>query len=262
MNTFTKLSIFTLLCASASTSLGATFFSVGVYDDPTETNSVDTDITGTLSSFTSDVADAFANNRGGVIDFQSGFTNSGNNTILGTSFDASYGTSALKTLAITSSETLELWHNKTAGQVDTLSDTNNLLPTTNITAFTLTLGSITGGESNEVVSEVGLTVLSRSVWGTTSNVSITANFSGGGSTNLSSNVSNAIGADDTFYHFVAPTGESITSLDFDNSSGGGNANQNRIPVDDLAFITSVPEPSSVLLLGLSASCGLMRRRRS
>lgn len=264
---FFPLSTVAALLASSSLCQGATFLSVGVYDENgTEPNTVDTDIGGTLGSFTADVLNAFNNNRGGVINFQSGFTNSGSNTVIGTTFDVDYGAAASKTLALSSTSAIEIWHNDTAGQVDTISDNNNLLPTTNATTFTLSLGAITGGEPGEVVSEIGLTVLSRSVWGTSPDVNITANFSGGGSSVLTSSISNSIGNDDTFYHFVAPTGESIISLDFDNSTGGGNANQNRIPVDDLAFITSVPtavipEPSGFLMVCLGSFFTLMRRRR-
>jgi hypothetical protein len=83
-----------------------------------------------------------------------------------------------------------------------------------------------------------------------------------------SNVSNVIGDDDTFFHFIAPTNESIVSLDFLNSSGLGTTNQRRLPIDDLAFITTatlVPEPASIAIwslfgLGL-VGFGLYRSRR-
>lgn len=252
-----------------------TFQSVSTYNANNGGNVVDTDTGGTLGSFATAVTNAYFADRGGVIDFETGFPPSSNPTNIGTSFTASYGTSGSKMLAFTSTNGSTgnndqlIYGNNTANQVDTISGPNNLLPNTNNLAFSLNVGPITGGEIDEMVSEIALTVLSRSVFqagGATAEVK--ANYSDGTMETKISNISNVIGADDTFFHFVAPTNESVVSLDFLNSSGLGTANQRRLPVDDLAFITSVaavPEPASVAiwsLLGLGlAGFGYYRVRR-
>jgi len=216
-----------------------TFISTGVYNADSANNAVDTDPGGTLASFTSAVATAHSNNLGGVTDFETGFTNSGSNTHIGTTFDVVYGTDRTKKLSFTSSDGMHVWHNNTAGQVDTISDPNNLLPDSDV-ASTLTLGPITGGQPFERVTEVAFTALSRSTYSTGGIIDATAHFSGGGSQNTVSTVSNVAGADDTFFHFVAPAGESITSLDIANTSGLGTTGQRRVAIDDLAFIMDVP----------------------
>ncbi|MCP5535210.1 MAG: PEP-CTERM sorting domain-containing protein [Akkermansiaceae bacterium] len=92
-------------------------------------------------------------------------------------------------------------------------------------------------------------------WGTaTDGYNATANFSGGGSATGTSVGNNG----QTFIGFVAPSGESITSVSFTKSSGlsgyGGG--------DDIAFATvAVPEPSSTALLGLGGLALILRRRK-
>lgn len=92
-------------------------------------------------------------------------------------------------------------------------------------------------------------------WGTaTDGYNATANFSGGGSA-----VGTSVGNDgQTFIGFVAPSGESISSVSFTKTSGlsgfGGG--------DDIAFATTaVPEPSSSLLLSIAGLGVMLRRRR-
>ncbi len=136
--------------------------------------------------------------------------------------------------------------------------------TTNSDA-TFTFGAITGGDPGEGVTSVGLTFLSRTSrdYG---DVIATATFSGGGSASSSVattgvNGSFTAGTNDTFFGFIAPTGETITSLKIDPTSTVGYS------IDDLAFITTatsapIPEPASVMLLATGTMMLLGRRRRA
>jgi len=249
------------LCSAAR---AATFQTTGTYDaDPT--NFVDTDTGTTFGQFQSQVASSFLLDRGGVIDFDTGFTEGGGaSDNIGTSWDASFGTSQSKTLQFTTTVDMLVFNNDTAGQVDTISDTNNLLPIDGQVQFGLTVGPILNGNPGEIVSEVAFTVLSRDPGGGTpsgADVVVTALFSDGSMQTISDNVASPIGTDDTFFHFIAPDLESVVSLSFDNVSTEGTLNQRRLPIDDLAFITRVvPEPSSSAMFA-AATLGLFARRR-
>jgi hypothetical protein len=239
--TFAALAAASTLLLVAPASWGALFISTGAYDEQAvEINAVDQSVgVKNVATFTTDVLAAFNAERGGVIDFQTGFTNpGGTQTVIGNSFDADFGAAVSKTIQINSNKDLHVYFDDTAGQVDTISDDNNVLPVSNQVQFRLSVGSITGAAPREHVSEMGVTVLSRSVFDATGKANVTANYRGGGSTALSANVGNVQGAGDAFFHFQAPPGDWITSLDFDGAeTGGPDANKRRLPIDDLAFIT-------------------------
>jgi len=86
--------------------------------------------------------------------------------------------------------------------------------------------------------------------------SVTANFSGGGSL-VFSPVSFATGdsanTKDTFFGVAAPEGETISSVAF---TGNGFT-----WIDDVAFITNIPEPTTASL-GFLGAMLLLRRRRA
>jgi len=263
--------VLTIACTLSldAASRAATFETVGTYDaDPG--NFVDTDTGTTFGAFKSNVSSAFSVDRGGVIDFATGYTGGfslagGTRENIGTSWDASYGTSQSKTLQFTTSVDMLLFNNNTSGQVDTISDTNNLLPIDDQVQFGLTVGPILNGDPGEIVSEVAFTVLSRDPGGSNpggADVVVTALFSDGSMETITDNVDDPVGSDDTFFHFVAPSQESVVSLSFDNLSLEGTPNQRRLPIDDLAFLTRVvPEPSSGLIATL-LMLGLVMRKRS
>ena len=81
-------------------------------------------------------------------------------------------------------------------------------------------------------------------------LTVTANFSGGGSDNFSTSTSGHY-----FIGFVAPSGESITSVTLQEQAGGAF-----FGYDDVSFV-SVPEPSSTALLGLGGLALMLRRRK-
>jgi hypothetical protein len=177
-------------------------------------------------------------------------------------FTIDLGISAAKTLSVTSTDGLHIYNNNVAGQVTPISDTQAFL-TDSDPNFTLTFGGITGGDVGEAISEVGFTILSRNVGGEAV-VDVTANFSGGGSASiLGQTIANALGSEDTFFHFAAPGSEWITSLVFVNN-GSGTTLQRRLPIDDFGLVTTsyvVPEPATAWLLGLGATVLLLRRHR-
>lgn len=124
-------------------------------------------------------------------------------------------------------------------------------------ALTLSIGAVSGGLPAEAVTQFGFTFLSRTSrnYGTVSSI---ATFSGGGTATSSVNLSTAPGAgvNDTFFGFIAPTGQSISSVVLTPGNDVG------FSIDDVGFVSSVvPEPGSItLLLGGIALLGLRRRR--
>lgn len=80
---------------------------------------------------------------------------------------------------------------------------------------------------------------------------IIATYSGSGTTTYTFDT-----AGQTFVGFAAPTGQSITQIELIRGGDGAFTSY-----DDIAFVTSVPEPSSTALLGLSALGIILRRRR-
>jgi len=260
----TALTLIGLVAAGGAQA--ATFTTVGVYDaDPS--NTVDTDFGGTLPQFTNTILDAFNNNQGGVVDFESGFSGPfGSGNPLPVPFTVDFGVAQSKTLSISSSADVVVFNNDTAGQVDTISGSNNLLTDGSVVAFTLAFDGITGGLSNEAVTSVGFTILSRDTVAAggpaTSIAQITANFSDGNSQTVQDMIDAPIGTDDTFFQFLAPSGHSITSLSFDNlDTTSVDEFKKRLPIDDFAFITApVPEPSTAGLLAIGL-VGLLRKRR-
>jgi hypothetical protein len=123
---------------------------------------------------------------------------------------------------------------------------------------TLTFGSITNGLALEAVTQVGFTVLSRNSTGYPQDITITAFFSDGSNSAVTSNIISGLGTDDTYFGFTAPTGFAITSILFNPT---GDALDGRLVIDDFGFITSVvPEPSTAML-GCGALLVMMVRRK-
>lgn len=263
-----------LSLASSHAAIVVSVGTTGVFDEGVNaTNQLDSEVTaGTLAPFTSAVLNAYNNDFGGVIDWETGVavtTSSGsssNNTT--TSVNASYGVSASSSLTVTFGRAMELYTNNIAGQVNVLSQQgalqNALIPqgvTADALGYTMTFSGIG-------VSEIGAAIPSRSTYSangvTAVNFRATANFSSSAPSVLNFTVGGTAGTDDTFLHFAAPSGETIDSLSVTwiSETGGTLANGQRRPIlDDIGFIV-IPEPSTTGLLGLAAlllAFGIRRR---
>lgn len=241
---------------------------VGVYDESTtdentgvagiQNNSVDVSATVdvanrvSLATFSSSVLTAFNNNLGGVINFDNGLT--GN---FGSTISASYGTSQAKSINITNGVS------NTWTAIASTSRTGISHPTNDTTGTILSISGNTGTATGpdfvfnfsvtDQVVMVGGTLLSRS--GAT-NQTVTARVTFSNATTDSVVFTSAganNGGNDTFAGFKAPTGFYITQFQFDLPTNEFRS------VDDLGFIT-VPEPTSLAMIGLGAALVLRRRR--
>ena len=260
-------------------SVGAAVTTVGIYDENItdenttlvgiQNNVVDVSATLdvnpnqiSLTTFTTNLQTAFANNLGGVINFDNGTISTGFGT---SSITASYGASQAKSITIGAASTTSF-----ALQSSLTSRMGISHPGDNQTGNQLGLNAGPSGSSNsedftfnfltaDKVVQAGGTLLSRSG---SVNVTLvaTATFSDGttSSVTFTSSGTDATGGgqNDTFAGFVAPTGLFVTQLKFDNLNTSGSFRS----LDDLGFIV-VPEPSSAVLLGGLGTLLLMRRRR-
>ncbi|GAA5476677.1 Ig-like domain-containing protein [Haloferula helveola] len=225
----------------------ADVLTTGVFDENVEaTNAIDIEIpASTLASFKTAVQTAFDNDLGGVIDWETGVTatpssgGTANNT-LDTVLEIGYGTGAGERLTITFDEPMELYTNNVAGQVSVLSQQgsfqNAIIPDdVNDVDYTMTF-------SGAVVTELGAAIPSRSTYMASGvDFRATASFSGGGSEVVDFTVGGTAGSGDTFLHFAAPGGESISSLSvvYLDDNGQGLTNGQRRPIlDDLGFIAA------------------------
>lgn len=221
------------------------------------------------TTFKADVASAFSGSTGGVIDFDTDLGGEIVNDIF------SPITSPI-TAAYDASKTFNMAYSFTTGAAFRTNNQTNRTPisdssdineggifqTTVENPGTLTLDLSLTNAPDDLISQFGFTFLSRTSrdYGT---VTAVASFSDG-STLTSSflNTSFAAGAQDTFFGFIAPTGESITQVTLTSSQGPGFIAG--FSLDDAAFVTSaIPEPtSSAMLLGASMlMLGLRKRRR-
>lgn len=102
-----------------------------------------------------------------------------------------------------------------------------------------------------LVTHFGLAIVAHATEGP---ITVTVNYSGGG--NDSYTAPAAAGGPAHWAGFIAPAGQTVTTVAITEPSGGNFAS-----LDDISFVT-IPEPSSAALLG-SAVAGLLvvRRRR-
>ena len=251
---------------------------VGTYDEQaTQANSVNqsaTFATGTggataanvlnAATFKTAVEAAFTAGIGGVLDFDSQINiddqvpTTGITSPVGVTFDS--GSKSLDvTFSLSSGE--KVFRQGNLSNRTPISASNGSTPGFALTTEDETPGTLTisfsgvDGSPLEQVSSAGFTFLSRTSrdFGVVSGV---ATFSGGGTATASfTNTTFTAGAQDTFFGFVAPTGQAITSISI------STANEYQFSIDDLGLVTStVPEPGSLALMGLGGFMMVLRRR--
>ena len=232
-----------LVLLLAGSALGE-FETVGIYDpnDGPYYNQVDQ--SGTYASHTADagpgnvidlqtfqalIEPAFDIDAGGVVDVENG-------SMEGQSIVAKFGVKKTKSVTI----------NNTSGSMSrgTGTGSGNRQPTSgqrrfsksDTEDFVFEISLVGGGKAGEAVIYFAATVIHRD--DRNINPIATATFSGGGTVTATAEM--AIGSPsytkDTFFGFVAPSGQSIVSVNFDLG--------NYTFLDDVAFITSAfnPEP--------------------
>lgn len=245
----------------------ASFVATGVYDENTvQTNVVDvsatTDGANTLSlaSFTTLVAAAFAADAGGVINFDNG-TLAGPNTI-----DATYGVSQGLSLSIGngSSRTWALAFPALSTAISGSGLTPVLSKTGSPQAFSTWNDFIFTFDPNDKVTAVGATILNKfAIVGTpVGNVSGRVRYTDASfATSVFSQVSTGSGSgtDDTFWGFRAPAGLFIDRFELTVTDDDASAY-----LDDLAFVTIVPEAGAWRFVGVVAAgaWAVTRFRRS
>jgi len=233
----------------------------------------------TLSSFTTLASTAYSNNLGGVFNMEAGSGGSATNTQLTTvAANATIGDSAANDIrgydgvvftpgsgAPAATPIVAFYrsdsNDSSSAALDWNSNQGTILASGNsgggylgiqgVSSYSLTFQPAAG----DGVVDFGITDIDRSSG--SSSGAFTVHFSDG-STITSSTASLPGGANaGTFFGFSAPTGLSITSVDWANSASGSASR-----FDDVALVVApVPEPASLGLLSLG-SLALLRRKRA
>ena len=244
------VSAFSSTATATTASGGPSLATVGVYDESTtdqdgvtagvQNNAVDISATSDgaanqlgLGTFKTNVAAAFSSGNGGVINFDNGGSLDAN----GPAVVATYGSG--KTLRIGLTFGVAMQASPMAPISGMFGATNCLSAPdsgTDLGDLTFSIGNISGGAVGEVVTQVAFTLLTQ----TTLNglvTTVTATFSGGTTSVVTRTVGRSTTTPiyDAFYGFVAPAGESITSVSLVSNTSRGNTTH----VDDLAFVTAV-----------------------
>lgn len=286
-----RVGVAVLFLSAISLAHGQAITTTGIYDETTtQTNNVDfnavfssgtggataanttTASTGngavysTIGPFNAVLAAAFAANAGGVWNFDTQPT--GN---LAEANVLSYGVSQSKTITLTQTNPSTPMFVSSGGPAHdaTSISLSNYLDNINGFSYAFSFSNLTGGSPGETgVAQLGFTALSAS--DPNSNLPINfgivtaiANFSGGGSVTETATIDSVKGAGDTFFGFIAPSGQTITSFSIASSASGTGSPD----FDDIAFVTNaVPEPSTYLLMiagaGVLAFYLRIRRQRN
>lgn len=188
----------------------------------------DTGIQLSHATFSSAVAAAFADNSGGVLDYE------GENKSTGTVSGIAFGRDGHYTLGIN-----QLFN--TTGSAGRTPTSGNKMASFGSATPTITLGPIRDSSGSVItdigVTKVGFAVLSRDDYAAT--FQATANFSDGGSSVASRLIGQSAGGQNTFFGFKAPDGETVSSIDIVmTTQGGGDA---YLALDDFGFVTGTTE---------------------
>jgi hypothetical protein len=213
-----------------------------------------------LADFKTNVADAFAAGRGGVITFD-GVNPEDYNQIQ--SFSSSFAEGA-KSLTFTNVDGHGGNYSINTGGGRTTISGEHYLGTGGNPHYNFDLTS-SGFEAGENVVSIGVTLLGRNSNGTGRNFRVIAFYTdginnGSSSTFRSFDMQNGNGTQDSFSGIVAPEGYWITRLRVHSD------NSIFTSIDDLAFTTAIiPEPGTYALLfgalALTAATLVRRRRR-
>lgn len=226
-----------VIIAFAGSAAGQVFYTVGEYDEPTQTNTVDFVATGStlnFAQFKEDVAAAFANNYGGVNQCYAIGGNAG-------PYSFSFGINHTKQLNMIGATNNQIGITASSSLIQSISGIALWESGPQMTFFLQDVGASIAGES---VIKFGLTILSTTLF-SMGEVTGTATFSGGSKVSASRVISEAAGHGDTFFGFVAPSGESIASVTFTNSAGRS------MFIDDIGFITASVVPLTIRKTGSS-----------
>jgi len=240
--------IFTLgvvVAYAPAVSLAQTALSTdGTYD----TTGIDQNTT-EASTFNTMIANAWSNDLGGAIDFA-------DYVDVTDSFTSTFGTSGTLTLNMSTSTTMQSALD--TGSFDPLT-TRAFLQSSNTSGWTLNFDSVSGGSPDLAVNEVGFTLIPRTSGDYPLDVDITVTFSD--LTTATDTVTlgdNKTTSDFWFFGYDAPSGQSISSINFDSAP-----TSTRIAIDQLGYTVAViPEPGTAAgFLGFAALLFALRRRR-
>ncbi|MGB8354693.1 MAG: hypothetical protein WCD79_12440 [Chthoniobacteraceae bacterium] len=186
-------------------------------------------------TFSTNVATAYSNNMGGVVDFDV----AGDGLTTAPAIVANYGGSKTLAIAVTGSSAMATSplnpSSGTSGTTNCLSAPNS---GTNLGDITFTMGAITNGVTNEKVTTFAFTLLTQTVLNGLT-VTVTATFSDNSTSVVKRTVNRGLTnppTQDLFYGFVAPAGQSIVSIALTSSTNRADTTY----IDDVGFITSVP----------------------
>ncbi len=214
----------------------------------------------TLAAFTTNVSTAFTGGNGGVINFNK----TTNGEIQHTSGDNYAGTLALnKNFSVTITDPGSNFRQadfSSAGSTSVSTGGADLLAANNNnTTSTFTLGiSGSGYAVGEQIRQVGFAVLNRTNVGATNLYTVVFTLDNATTVTLTDTVAEgAVNTDNTFFGYQASGDRFITRFTINS----GNANQPWL-IDDLGFVTAIPEPSAALLGAVGMLALLTNRRRN